>query len=274
VVEIEDFEKEVKIKKQIGEGAFGKVYKAIFMNETVAVKQPIVHQLTQEQLDEFIRELNILKSLPIHPNIVTLIAMFTKPNNLCIVTPFMTDGSLDKMLLFIHGNSALVTQIAAEVATGMNVLHSHKIIHRDLAARNVLVNRNEKTNKLHFLISDFGMARPVKDLYYNANKAKQVPIRWTAPEGLDENKPKFVFGSDVWSFGIVLIECLTGNSKPYPDKTIYEVVYFVKNKKGHPSRPSGCSDSGWQFLLKCWTYNADERPTFQQLLTMLPSLSF
>jgi len=249
--------KEVKISKQIGGGNFGVVSEGTFMKKSVAVKQ-----LSEDQRVNFIKEVEVIKSLPVHPNIVTLIAFSRAPKYLCIVTDLWKRGSLDKMLTEIKDNLQIVNQIAAHVASGMNVLHAHKIIHRDLAARNVLVNFDEQTNKYLFSVADFGLARPISGNLHKATLNLKIPVRWTAPEGL---KHQFCFGSDVWSFGIVLIECLTG-SKPYPNiKEAKQVTDFVTNKKEHPSRPSQCNDAGWNLLLKCWKYNADERPTFQHL---------
>jgi len=274
-LEIKDFEKEVQVISEIGEGTFAKVLKATFQDQLVAVKRPHVNELTKDQRGDFLRELNIIKSLPYHPNIVSLIAVSTHPTHMCIVTPLMAMGSLDKSLPFIKGHPDLINQIAKEIATGMSYLHSYKIIHRDLAARNILLKQDEKTHKLQYLISDFGLARPVKALYYKVTKETPAPIRWTPPEGLDENNLRFVFKSDVWSYGIMLLECLTGNSKPYPEKTIYEVVYFVKTLKGIPTRPDeGCSDDGWNLLRKCWAYGVNDRPYFHEIVQMLDNISF
>ena len=89
----------------------------------------------------------------------------------------------------------------------MCYLESKKYIHRDLAARNVLVREHNVCK-----IADFGMAKCLSEDIYSSTK-RLFPILWTAPEAMKEGL--YSSKSDVWSFGILLVELVTYGQKPY-----------------------------------------------------------
>jgi insulin receptor len=106
----------------------------------------------------------------------------------------------------------------------MQYLHSQRFVHRDLAARNCMVAENPKVIK----VGDFGMARDVYSTDYYVKRGRgPMPIRWMAPESLQDGI--FTFITDVWSYGIVLWEMVTLGSQPYPGKTNQEVFDLVIN---------------------------------------------
>ena len=90
------------------------------------------------------------------------------------------------------------------------------LIHRDLAARNVLIGENLITK-----VADFGLARVIVDNEYSAHQGARFPVKWTAPEAISFGK--FTVKSDVWSFGILLMENFTYGQVPYPG------MYFFKS---------------------------------------------
>ena len=83
------------------------------------------------------------------------------------------------------------------------------VVHRDLAARNVLLGENLITK-----VADFGLARVIVDNEYSAAQGARFPVKWTAPEAISFGK--FTVKSDVWSFGILLMELFTYGQVPYP----------------------------------------------------------
>ena len=95
----------------------------------------------------------------------------------------------------------------------MGHLERRGLIHRDLAARNVLLGENLITK-----VADFGLARVIVDNEYSAHQGARFPVKWTAPEAISFGK--FTVKSDVWSFGILLMELFTFGQVPYPGKKI------------------------------------------------------
>ena len=91
----------------------------------------------------------------------------------------------------------------------MGHLERRGLIHRDLAARNVLLGENLITK-----VADFGLARVIVDNEYSAHQGARFPVKWTAPEAISFGK--FTVKSDVWSFGILLMELFTFGQVPYP----------------------------------------------------------
>ena len=93
----------------------------------------------------------------------------------------------------------------------MSHLERKGLIHRDLAARNVLIGENLLTK-----VADFGLARVIVDNEYSAHQGARFPVKWTSPEAIQFGR--FTVKSDVWSFGILLMELFTYGQVPYPGK--------------------------------------------------------
>ncbi|XP_017468159.1 PREDICTED: tyrosine kinase receptor Cad96Ca-like [Rhagoletis zephyria] len=140
-----------------------------------------------------------------------------------------------------------------------------EIIHRDLAARNILIT-DDHTCK----IADFGFARDViTSKIYERKSEGKLPIRWMAIESLYDNI--FSIKSDIWSFGILMWEIVTLGSTPYPGISAADVMRKVRD--GYRlEKPEHCRRELYNIMYYCWESEANERPTFVDLVQMLDKL--
>ncbi|GJQ71359.1 hypothetical protein Trydic_g11091 [Trypoxylus dichotomus] len=249
---------DLELRKVIGEGNFAKVHLAYWKNSTkVAVKILKEQSITK---DELLREATIMKQFR-HPGLLTLYGVCSKAEPVYLVLEYMKNGDLLKFLRKDAGNELKILDLidmAAQISSGMQHLESKNLVHRDLAARNVLVGNNNIVK-----ISDFGLARLLQDNKYNDNFTSNIAVKWSAPEAilLREFTPK----SDVWSFGIFLMELFTFGKTPYQGIRNEDVIKLV-NSGYRLEKPSDfVPDSVYDIMQQCWKENTEERISFKKL---------
>ncbi|KAF4355905.1 hypothetical protein F8388_012461 [Cannabis sativa] len=132
----------LKFEKKIATGSYSDLYKGTFYNQDVAIKVFRTEHLNETIQREFAQEVDIMRKVQ-HKNVVKFIGASTKPPSLCIITEFMSGGSLYD---FLKQSGVLPLQfllrVAIDVSNGMNYLHQNNIIHRDLKAANLLMDEN------------------------------------------------------------------------------------------------------------------------------------
>jgi hypothetical protein len=243
--------------EQLGAGMFGEVWKGMWNKSTpVAIKT--LKEGTME-VDKFLEEAAIMKKLR-HTRIVMLYAVCSREEPIYIVTELMSNGSLLQYLRDDSGKTLKwpdLVDIATQVAEGMQYIEQEKYIHRDLAARNILVGENNSVK-----IGDFGLARLISEEHYEARQGAKFPIKWTAPEAAMYGR--FTIKSDVWAYGIFLVELVTYGQVPYPGLTNSEVLSQLERGYRHP-QPMSCPDSMYNVMLQCWNTRDVDRPTFDHL---------
>ncbi|ESN98738.1 hypothetical protein HELRODRAFT_66923 [Helobdella robusta] len=210
-------------------------------------------------MEEFNTEIEMMKSLR-HPNIVHMIGVCRMNDCLYMVTEIMAGGSLQKFLREDKGTAIQIKDllnIALQICGAMTYLEQKCIVHRDLAARNVLVSKNHNVFKL----SDFGMAIILNKNFFKTNVCS-IPVRWAAPEILSSGK--YHLKSDVWSFGIFLVELFTYGNEPYDDWNLQEVREGVLNGSKH-RQPRSCPDQIYVIMSSCWCLKHTNRPSFDEL---------
>ncbi|XP_057434337.1 probable receptor-like protein kinase At1g80640 isoform X2 [Lotus japonicus] len=190
----------------LGEGGFGRVYKARLDDKLdVAVKK--LHCENQNAEREFENEVDLLRKIQ-HPNIVSLLGCCINGDTRFIVCELMQNGSLEAQLHGPSHGSALNwhmrMKIALDTARGLEYLHEHcypAVIHRDMKSSNILLDA-----KFNAKLSDFGLA--ITDGSQNKNMKLSGTLGYVAPEYLLDGK--LTDKSDVYAFGIVLLELLLG----------------------------------------------------------------
>ncbi|KAK6180518.1 hypothetical protein SNE40_012659 [Patella caerulea] len=241
--------------KRLGAGQFGEVWKGQYMDSTdVAIKTLKVGTMSPEA---FLAEAQIMKECR-HDKLVRLYAVCTKEEPIYIITELMSNGAL---LEYLRESDVIelpvLIDMAAQIASGMSYLEGKKFIHRDLAARNILVGQNNEVK-----VADFGLAKVIEDDEYNPKQGAKFPIKWTAPEAALYGK--FTIKSDIWSYGILVVELMTKGQVPYPGMGNREVLDQVERGYRMP-RPKNCPQPAYDMVLKCWDKRSENRPTFEYL---------
>jgi len=200
-----------------------------------------------------------------HANVVQLIGVCSAKGAAYVVLEYAELGSLKDYLqkMTIDEQTRLI--FAHQSCLGLQHIHSKHFVHRDVAARNVLVGAGMVAK-----IADFGLSRQnsAGSEYYRSNGG-QLPVRWTAPEALEERR--FGQSSDVWSFSVLCYEIWTKAALPYKGFNNEKVWVKVLNGYRLPC-PEMCSMAVFQMMLWCWEKDPKQRPTFENLSTFFSEM--
>lgn len=256
---------EIVLGPRIGIGSFGEVYRAQWRETEVAVKVFLDQEFGVRMLESFRKEVSIMKKLR-HPNIVQFMGACTKPPFLCIVTQYVSRGSLFRLLHRPGPNGPVLDhrrrlQMALDVCRGMNYLHTCRppVIHRDLKSPNLLVDKD-----LTIKVCDFGLSR-VRHTTVLSTKSQAGTPEWTAPEVLQGKSCNE--SSDVYSFGVILWELLSGE-EPWSDKSAMQVVGAVGFAGQRLAVPEGTSPALADLMERCFG-EPDDRPSFSEIISLL-----
>lgn len=257
--------RKLNMGEAFAQGAFGKLYRGTYKGEDVAIKilerpenDPERAQLMEQQFQQEVKMLATLK----HPNIVRFIGACRKPMVWCIVTEYAKGGSVRQFLMKRQSRSVplkLAVKQALDVARGMAYVHGLGLIHRDLKSDNLLIF-SDKSIK----IADFGVARI--EVQTEGMTPETGTYRWMAPEMI-QHRP-YTQKVDVYSFGIVLWELITG-MLPFQNMTAVQAAFAVVNKGVRPIVPNDCLPVLGEIMTRCWDANPDVRPPFIEVVRML-----
>ncbi|NXE44298.1 ERBB2 kinase, partial [Ptilorrhoa leucosticta] len=268
-------ETELKKVKVLGSGAFGTVYKGIWIPDGESVKIPVAIKVLRENTSpkankEILDEAYVMAGVG-SPYVSRLLGICLT-STVQLVTQLMPYGCL---LDYVRENKDHIgsqdllnwcVQIAkvgqgkmggsggswGRPATaghvchlqGMSYLEEVRLVHRDLAARNVLVKSPN-----HVKITDFGLARllDIDETEYHADGGK-VPIKWMALESI--LRRRFTHQSDVWSYGVTVWELMTFGAKPYDGIPAREIPDLLEKGERLPQPPI-CTIDVYMIMVKC-----------------------
>ncbi|KAG7276626.1 hypothetical protein CRUP_025850 [Coryphaenoides rupestris] len=228
-------EGQITLGQRIGSGSFGTVFKGKWHGD-VAVKMLNVTAPTPQQLLAF-------KNEP----------------QLAIVTQWCEGSSLYHHLHIIETKFEMIKliDITRQTAQGMDYLHAKSIIHRDLKSNNIFLHED-----LTVKIGDFGLAT-VKSRWSGSHQFEQLSgsILWMAPEVIRlQDKNPYSFQSDVYAFGIVLYEVMSG-------------VLPYSNINNRDQVRSNCPKAMKRLMVDCLKKKREERPLFPQILASIELLA-
>uniref|UniRef100_A0A9L0K860 receptor protein-tyrosine kinase n=1 Tax=Equus asinus TaxID=9793 RepID=A0A9L0K860_EQUAS len=282
----------IEYVRDIGEGAFGRVFQARapgllpYEPFTMVAVKMLKEEASADMQADFQREAALMAEFD-NPNIVKLLGVCAVGKPMCLLFEYMAYGDLNEFLRSMSPHSVcslshsdLSTRaqvsspgppplscaeqlcIARQVAAGMAYLSERKFVHRDLATRNCLVGENMVVK-----IADFGLSRNIYSAdYYKANENDAIPIRWMPPESIFYNR--YTTESDVWAYGVVLWEIFSYGLQPYYGMAHEEVIYYVRDGN-ILSCPENCPLELYNLMRLCWSKLPADRPSFTSIHRIL-----
>ncbi|XP_068065977.1 serine/threonine-protein kinase LMTK1 isoform X1 [Anomalospiza imberbis] len=276
--------------KEIGHGWFGKVFLGE-VNSGISSTQVVVKELkasasVQDQM-QFLEEAQPYRALQ-HTNLLQCLAQCAEVTPYLLVMEFCPLGDLKGYLRSCRGAEAMtpdlltLQRMACEVACGVLHLHRNNYIHSDLALRNCLL-----TADLTVKIGDYGLSHckyktlhTWQDDYFVTADQLWVPLRWIAPELIDEVHGNLLVvdqtkASNVWSLGVTIWELFELGSQPYDHYSDRQVLaYAIKEQQLKLPKPQlklSLSERWYEVMQFCWL-QPEQRPTAEEVHLLLSYL--
>lgn len=253
-----------EIVGELGDGAFGKVYKAKNKETGALAAAKVIETKSEEELEDYIVEIEILATCD-HPYIVKLLGAYFYDGKLWIMIEFCPGGAVDAIMLELDRGltEPQIQVVCRQMLEALNFLHGKRIIHRDLKAGNVLM-----TLEGDIRLADFGVSAKNLKTLQKRDSFIGTPY-WMAPEVVMCETMKdtpYDYKADIWSLGITLIEM--AQIEP-PHHELNPMRVLLKIAKSDP--PTLLTPSKWSlefrdFLKTALDKNPETRPSAAQLL--------
>lgn len=235
-----------KLLSQIGEGAYGKVYKALNLKTQtfVALKCLILEQEQEGLPYTALREIKLLQNLK-SQFVVQLSEVLTVEKSIYMVFEYM-DYDLEGFLAHPESNITPnnIRFLMRQVLSGLTFLHDRGVVHRDLKGSNILLNK-----KGALKIADFGLAR-IFDQKRNQDYTNRVITLWYRPPELLLGSTNYFTEVDIWGAGCIMAEMFLRRTL-FPGKDEIDQLDSIYKLMGTPDKDSwpGIVDLPWYQLL-------------------------
>ncbi|XP_052444721.1 serine/threonine-protein kinase 10 [Carassius gibelio] len=249
---------------ELGDGAFGKVYKAQNKETGALAAAKVIETKSEEELEDYMVEIDILASCD-HQYIVKLLDAFFYDNKLSIMIEFCPGGAVDATMLELDRGleEPQIQVVCKQMLEALQYLHSMKIIHRDLKAGNVLLTLDGDIK-----LADFGVSAKNTKTLQRRDSFIGTPY-WMAPEVVMCETMKdapYDYKADIWSLGITLIELAQIEPPHHELNPMRVLLKIAKSEPPTLEQPAKWSMEFKDFLKKALDRNPETRPTAAQLL--------
>nr|XP_015197419.1 PREDICTED: serine/threonine-protein kinase 10-like [Lepisosteus oculatus] len=225
---------------ELGDGAFGKVYKARSRSSGLSAAAKVIDVRSEDELEDYIVEIDILAACR-HGNIIGLLDALFFEGQLWILIEFCPGGALDAIMLELERGltEPQIREVCWQTLQALDYLHQNKVIHRDLKAGNILLTLEGEVK-----LADFGVSAKNNSTLQKRATFIGTPY-WMAPEVIQCETSKdapYSYKADIWSLGITLIEAAE-MEPPYHDLNPMRVLLKITKSEppslSHPRRWSG-----------------------------------
>ncbi|XP_072534290.1 STE20-like serine/threonine-protein kinase isoform X2 [Salminus brasiliensis] len=249
---------------ELGDGAFGKVYRAQNKQTGVLAAAKVIDTKTEEELEDYMVEIDILASCD-HQYIVKLLDAFYYESKLWILIEFCAGGAVDAVMLELERplTEPQIRVVCKQSLEALTYLHENKIIHRDLKAGNILFTSDGDVK-----LADFGVSAKNTKTLQRRDSFIGTPY-WMAPEVVmcetSKDRP-YDYKADIWSLGITLIELAQIEPPNHEMNPMRVLLKIAKSEPPTLMQPSRWSPEFSDFLRKALDKNVDQRWSTAQLL--------
>ncbi|XP_043503646.1 serine/threonine-protein kinase 10 isoform X2 [Polistes fuscatus] len=249
---------------ELGDGAFGKVYKAQHKQTHQLAAAKMCALEGEDDLSDFMIEIDILSECK-HPNVVELHEAYFIEGKLWMLIEYCDGGAVDSIMVELEKalTEGQISYVCQHMVKGLAFLHKSKVIHRDLKAGNVLLTMAGGVK-----LADFGVSAKNKHTLQKHDTFIGTPY-WMAPEVVlcetFRDNP-YDFKVDIWSLGITLIEF--AQMEP-PNHEMSPMRVLLKIQKSDPPKldqPGKWSKEFNDFIAKALIKDPSSRPTAEELL--------
>uniref|UniRef100_A0AAQ6A6Q6 non-specific serine/threonine protein kinase n=1 Tax=Amphiprion ocellaris TaxID=80972 RepID=A0AAQ6A6Q6_AMPOC len=249
---------------ELGDGAFGKVYKAKNKETGVLAAAKVIETKCEEELEDYMVEIDILAKCD-HRYIVKLLDAFYHDNKLWIMIEFCPGGAVDATMLELDRGltEPQIKVVCRQMLEALDYLHSMKIIHRDLKAGNILLMLDGDIK-----LADFGVSAKNTKTLQRRDSFIGTPY-WMAPEVVMCETMKdapYDYKADIWSLGITLIELAQIEPPHHELNPMRVLLKIAKSEPPTLEQPYKWSQEFKDFLKKALDKNPEIRPTAVQLM--------
>ena len=256
---------ELNFGRILGSGSTGEVFAVDCSGLPMAAKK--IHFLEPSQRKEaekrLRREFRALNKLN-HENVLQVMGVVVDQSDAVYLLTELMHQSLRHLLdqepTRITENPGARVKVLTGVVNGMNHLHEQNMLHHNLKSKNLLL-----TSSLDVKISDFG----IDCAFTGSSTPRQPGITDThvymAPELWEGNSPEFTRECDVYAFGLIFWELLTGG-RPWDGKSELALCRALLKQERPPLTDEQKKDYVGSIVCRCWAQDPASRPTFQQLL--------
>ncbi|RIB06901.1 kinase-like domain-containing protein [Gigaspora rosea] len=261
--------------KLIGEGGFGKVYRATFRNNEISVA--IKSFKSNVPIKEIVKELKLYRKVDIHSNIIRLLGVTKNKDNTdsssthyMLVLEYADSGTLRSYLQNNFNELSWKDKInfALQIASAVKYLHTEEIIHRDLHSKNILVH--DKRIKL----TDFGLSKRLDEATNSIPNFFGV-LPYVDPQSFNKDRPfRFNKKSDIYSLGVLMWEISSGYP-PFQAKPENYFALMINISNGDREIPvEGSPPEYIKIYTECWQHDPESRPDIQHVFSNLKNLNF
>nr|XP_019961083.1 PREDICTED: serine/threonine-protein kinase LMTK1-like isoform X1 [Paralichthys olivaceus] len=270
--------------KEIGNGWFGKVLLGEVntgLNTTEVVVKELKSSASVQDQMHFLEEAQPFRVLQ-HPALLQCLAQCTEVTPYLLVMEFCPLGDVKSYLRSCRTAETMTPEplilqrMACDVASGLLHLHKHNFTHSDLALRNCLLTADASVK-----IGDYGLSHTkYKDDYYLTSDQMYVPLRWIAPELVDEVHGNVLVAdntqqSNIWSLGVTIWELLELGNQPYRHYSDRQVLtYAVREQQLRLPKPLlkvPLAERWYEVMQFCWL-QPDQRPNAEEVHLLLSYL--